>query len=113
MFISNRNYLLIGCHVLVGLALAVGIYFRLKGLGKSPLAIDEYYIASSVRNIFEHGLPQFDCGGYYTRGLLLQYLVAPLFKYGSNDELYFRLIIVISNILTIPAIYLLAKRISD
>ena len=59
MFINNRNYPLIGCYVLVGLALAVGIYFRLKGLGKSPLAIDEYYIASSVRNILEHGLPQF------------------------------------------------------
>src|SRR5919108_3006131 len=113
MFINNRNYLLIGCYVMVGLALAVGIYFRLKGLGKSPFGIDEYYIASSVRNILEHGLPQFDCGGYYTRGLLLQYLAAPLFKYGSNDELYFRLITVISNLLTIPALYLLGKRIAS
>jgi hypothetical protein len=113
MFINNRNYLLIGCHILMGLALTVGTYFRLKGLGKSPLAIDEYYIASSVRNIFEHGLPQFDCGGYYTRGLLLQYLVAPLFKYGSNDELYFRLITVISNLLTIPALYLLGQQIAN
>jgi hypothetical protein len=110
---TDRDYFVIGCHVLIGLALVAGTYFRLKGLGKSPFAVDEYYIASSVRNILEYGLPQFDCGGYYTRGLLLQYLVAPFFKYGSNDELYFRLIIVISNILTIPAIYLLAKRISD
>jgi hypothetical protein len=112
MFINNRNYLLIGCHILMGLALAVGIYFRLKGLGKSPLAIDEYFIATSVKNILEHGLPQFDCGGYYTRGLLLQYLAVPLFKYGSNDELYFRLITVISNLLTIPALYLLGQQIA-
>jgi 4-amino-4-deoxy-L-arabinose transferase-like glycosyltransferase len=109
---ASRDHSVTICYVLMGLALAAGTYFRLKGLAKSPFAIDEYYIASSVRNILEHGLPQFDCGGYYTRGLLLQYLAAPLFKYGSNDELYFRLITVISNLLTIPALYLLGKRIA-
>jgi hypothetical protein len=109
---TGRDYFIVVCYGLMGLALAVGTYFRLKGLGKSPFAFDEYYIASSVRNILEHGLPQFDCGGYYVRGLLIQYLVAPLFKYGSNDELYFRLITVISNLLAIPAIYLLGQRIA-
>src|SRR5919109_300710 len=109
---TGRDYFVTICYVLMGLALAAGTYFRLKGLAKSPFGIDEYYIASSVRNILQHGLPQFDCGGYYTRGLLLQYLVAPLFKYGSNDELYFRLITVISNLLAIPALYLLGQRIA-
>jgi hypothetical protein len=108
----GRNYFITSCYVLMGLALAVGTYCRMKGLGKSPFAIDEYYIATSVRNILEHGLPQFDCGGYYTRGVLLQYIVAPLFKYGSNDEFNFRLITVICNLLTVPGLYLLARRIS-
>src|SRR5437660_9255559 len=110
-YTGRNNFVTVG-YVLMGLALAAGTYFRLKGLAKSPFGIDEYYIASSVRNILEHGLPQFDCGGYYTRGLLLQYLAAPLFKYGSNDELYFRLITVISNLLTIPALYLLGRQIA-
>jgi hypothetical protein len=110
--IASRDHSVTICYVLMGLALAAGTYFRLKGLAKSPFAIDEYYIASSVRNILEHGLPQFNCGGYYPRGLLLQYLAAPLFKYGSNDELYFRLITVVFNLLTIPALYLLGKRIA-
>ena len=110
--IASRDYFVTVCRVLMGLGLAAGIYFRLKGLGKSPLAIDEYYIASSVRNILEHGLPQFDCGGYYTRGLLLQYMVAPFFKFGSNDEFYFRLITVTFNMATLPALYLLARHIA-
>ena len=33
------------------LTVLAGLYFRLKGLGKWPLAVDEYYIAQSVRNI--------------------------------------------------------------
>ena len=93
-------------------AITVGIYLRLKGLDKAPFTIDEYYIAASVQNILEKGVPEFGCGGYYTRGLFYQYILAPLFAYGSNDELYARLVTVVSNILTAPALYLLAKQIS-
>lgn len=109
---SSRDHFVTGWYVLTGLALLAGAYVRLKGLGKSPFAVDEYFIATSVKNILDHGLPQFACGGYYVRGILLQYLVAPFFKYGSSDEFYFRLITVICNVLTVPGLYLLARRIS-
>lgn len=109
---TDRDYFTTACYVVMLFAFVGGMYFRLKGLGKSPFAVDEYYIATSVRNILEHGLPQYDCGGFYVRGLLLQYLVVPFFKYGSNDEFYFRLITVIFNLLTVPGLYLLAKQVS-
>ncbi|PIE82885.1 MAG: hypothetical protein CSA09_04875 [Candidatus Contendobacter odensis] len=98
--------------VLVLLSIAFGIYFRLKGLGKSPFTVDEYYIASSIKNILEHGLPEFDCGGYYIRGLLLQYSAVPFFIYGGNDEYWLRFITVCSNLAALPAIFLLGKRIA-
>ncbi len=94
------------------LAIIAGVYLRLKGLDKAPFTIDEYYIATSVQNIIEKGIPEFNCGGYYTRGILYQYILSPLFAYGSNDELYARLVTVASNILTVPALYLLAKQLS-
>ncbi|MDX2505582.1 MAG: hypothetical protein QNL62_14045 [Gammaproteobacteria bacterium] len=93
-------------------AIIAGVYLRLKGLDKAPFTIDEYYIAASVQNILERGVPEFGCGGYYTRGLFYQYILAPLFACGSNDELYARLVTVASNLLTAPALYLLAKQIS-
>ena len=98
--------------VLTFSAIIAGVYLRLKGLDKAPFTIDEYYIAASVQNILERGVPEFGCGGYYTRGLFYQYILAPLFACGSNDELYARLITVASNLLTAPALYLLAKQIS-
>jgi len=92
------------------IALVAGVYFHFKGLGKAPLAIDEYYIAISVRNILKHGWPEYDCGGFYTRGVLLQYLIVPFFKYGSHDEYYARLVCVVFNLLALPGLFSLAYR---
>ena len=108
-YLSTENVFLLA---LTLCAAVVGIYLRLKGLDKAPFTIDEYYIATSVQNIIEKGVPEYDCGGYYMRGIIYQYLLAPFFTLGANDELYARLITVISNILTAPALYLLAKHIS-
>lgn len=99
-------------HLIMFLAIAVGIYVRIKGLGRWPLAVDEYYIAKSVKNILIHGLPQFECGGYYVRGLLYQYIAAPFLFFCSNDEFYLRIIPVFFNLLAIPPLYWLGKRLS-
>ena len=53
-----------------------GTFARLSGLGGRPLAVDEYYFTRSVGFVLETGLPEFPSGGYYTRGLLPQYLSA-------------------------------------
>ena len=56
----------------MALLVAAGVWFRINGLGKSPLAEDEYYLLAAIRNLLDHGVPAFECGGYYTRGLLLK-----------------------------------------
>ena len=99
---------------LLGIILSVilGFYFRLKGLGKWPFALDEYYIIRSVQNIFKYGLPQFDAGGYYPRGILYQYFIAFIWSFGLKAEFAARIIPVITNLLAFPALYKLSKKVS-
>lgn len=99
-------------YALTGLAVLAGIYVRFKGLGFSPLAIDEYYLATSVKNILEHGLPQLHGGGYYVRGIALQYMVAPLFLAGLDHGYAFRLVTVLFNLAALPAVFLLARHLA-
>ncbi|MBI9070036.1 MAG: glycosyltransferase family 39 protein [Melioribacteraceae bacterium] len=84
---------------------------RFNGLGKWSLAVDEFYITRSIENILEFGIPQFQSGGYYNRGIVYQYLTSLLMLGGIKAEFAVRLIPVLSNIAAIPAIYLLAKKI--
>jgi len=95
--------------MLTALLVLAGIYFRFKGLAVSALAIDEYYIVTSVNSILQHGLPQLHGGGYYNRGILVQYLATPLFMAGLSPEFAFRLITVLSNLAALPAVFLLAR----
>lgn len=111
LFYKNKlnfvlNILLIG-------SIIIGLIFRIKGLGKWPLAIDEYYIVKSVQNILSHGLPEFPNGGFYERGILYQYLTAGLFLLGIKIELAVRIIPVFTNIITIVPLYLFVKKISS
>ena len=99
--------------VIVFIAVIIGIYIRLKGLGTWSLALDEYYIVQSVENILKHGLPQFPNGGYYDRGILMQYLIAPLLSLGVKPELAGRILPLLSNLIAIPALYLIAKRVGN
>src|SRR3990167_3104002 len=82
---------------LISIAVIIGIYIRLKGLGTWPLALDEYYIIKSSENILKYGLPQFPNGGYYERGLIMQYLIAPLLALDIKPEFAGRIFSVVSN----------------
>ncbi|MGE5863138.1 MAG: hypothetical protein ACM31H_05145, partial [Nitrososphaerales archaeon] len=94
------------------LSLIAGLYFRLKGLDKWPFAVDEYYFTQSVTNIINNGLPEYDSGGYYVRGIVQQYITAFLLILGLKAELGSRLIPLAANLLAIPGLYLLAKKVS-
>jgi len=87
-----------------------GTLARFWNLGRWPLAIDEYYFAQSVQNLLHYGFPKFACGGYYVRGLLLQYASAGLQLTGMSAELAPRLIAAICTLVALPAAYQLGRR---
>jgi hypothetical protein len=89
----------------------IGLYGRFKGIGTWPLGVDEFYFSRSVDHILTSGLPQYPCGGYYTRGLLLQYLVAMLRVFGLSPEFAGRFISAVCSLAVLPAAYLLGKRV--
>jgi len=106
-YLFNSTSLLYLC---VFASLGLGLYYRVVGLGLWSLAADEYYIARSIQNIFSYGLPKFEYGGFYTRGLIYQYLSAP-FVFFTSPELGLRIVSVGANIATIFISFLLAKKI--
>ncbi len=87
-----------------------GVLARFWGLGKWPLAIDEYYFAQSVQNVLHSGIPAFPCGGLYIRGVLLQYAAALLQLAGLSAELAPRLLAALASLCTLPAVYLIGRR---
>jgi hypothetical protein len=94
----------------IGAALA-GLYGRFKGIGIWPLGVDEFYISRSIDNVLHSGLPKFPCGGYYTRGLLFQYLVAALRLGGGSPEFVGRFVAGMFSLAVLPAAYVLGKRV--
>jgi hypothetical protein len=96
--------------LLVLAAVVVGVVVRFTGLGYAPFAVDEYYLSRSVDSVLRGGLPAFDCGGYYTRGLILQYLIAGLRSLGMSAELAPRALSAVFSLAALPAAYLLGRR---
>jgi len=94
-------------------ALIVGVYGRFRGLGAAPLSVDEYYFVRSIDNVLRSGLPAYTCGGFYTRGLLLQYLAAGLRLAGFSPELAPRAVAALCSLFVLPAVYILGRRIAD
>lgn len=88
----------------------VGLWIRIKGLFIWPLALDEYFVARSVQNILQKGLPEFDAGGYYVRGLLYQYSSAFLSLIGLKVEYAIKVLPIIASVMAIPALFKIGKR---
>ncbi len=103
----------VAAYTIIFVSFVLGLWVRMKGLGTWPLAVDEYFIVKSVENIMKYGIPHFEAGGYYTRGLIYQYLTAGLFALGVKAEFAARFWPVMFNIITIPALYLLARKVSN
>jgi hypothetical protein len=91
-------------------ALLIGVYGRFKGIGTWPLGVDEFYLSRSVDHILHSGLPRFPCGGFYTRGLLFQYLVAAVRMTGFSPEFSGRFVAGMCSIAVLPAAYLIGRR---
>jgi hypothetical protein len=98
-------------YFVTAISVVIGLWARFHGLGDWSLSADEYYIARSVEDILRTGLPEFDCGGFYSRGILIQYVVAALQMTGMSAELSARLVAALASIVVLPAVYILGRRI--
>lgn len=96
--------------VLAIVAVVVGVFARLKSIGIAPLSYDEYFMAKSVRNIIDTGLPKFGSSGFYLRGILVNFISAGLTGIGLSPETALRLLPALANIAAIPALFLLARK---
>jgi hypothetical protein len=86
-------------------AITLGVYARLDAFGSRQLAVDEYYFITSVRAILQRLLPELPGGGYYVRGLLVQYITAGcILVFGDNGVAY-RLPSVIFSMGTVALMY--------
>lgn len=98
--------------IVLVVSILAGLIIRLKGLGKWSLALDEFYTVKSAENILKYGVPMWDSGGFYMRGILIKYITAFVLLIGFEPEFGARFITVIANMLAIPPLYILAKKIS-
>lgn len=99
-----RNYV-----VFAAIAFVAGAFFRFWDLHGAPLAVDEYFFGTSILNIVERGLPEFACGGFYTRGVLIQYLSVPLVHLGASLEFATRFWPAVASLLSIVAVWKIGR----
>ncbi len=99
-----------GTLVLLLITAGLGLYARFVDLGIRPLAVDEYYFITSVRAVHETGLPRLEGGGFYTRGLLPQYITAAFMALLGDGGLAHRLPATLFNLGAIAAAYVYARR---
>ena len=100
-----------GCLLLVLIAaLAAGLYGRFAGLGLWAFGVDEFYISRSIDNILRTGLPKFSCGGFYTRGIAYQYVVALVRQSSVSPEFAGRVVSAVWSLVGLPAAYLIGRR---
>jgi hypothetical protein len=91
-------------------ALAMGLYGRFAGLGLWAFGVDEFYISRSIDHVLKTGLPKFLCGGYYTRGLAYQYVVALVRHWSVSPEFAGRVVSAVWSLVGLPAAYLIGRR---
>jgi hypothetical protein len=99
----------------IGLTISIlfGFLIRINGIGNTPLAVDEYYFVKAVENILKHGLPEYDSGGYYTRGVLFQYILAFVsLIWHTKVEFSYRLLTILFNFLAFPVVFKLSRKIA-
>jgi len=91
------------------LAMVWGLFGRFNGLGSRPWAVDEYFSGTAERYVLDKGVPEFSTGGYYMRGLPLQYLQAGSVLLFGDNEFAHRLPAALFGVLTLVFVFLYAR----
>jgi hypothetical protein len=106
---AQRPYLLYAFVGILLLAMLWGLFVRFDGLGSRPLAVDEYFTVTSVQSVVEKGIPEFPTGGYYMRGLPLQYLQAASVLLFGDNEFAHRLPAALFGVVTLVIVFFYAR----
>jgi hypothetical protein len=96
--------------VLPILLFALALLIRAPGLGKWCLTVDEFYFYRAVSFIMEKGVPEFPGGGYYTRGIALQYLTALPVSLIEDRETAVRIVPLASGALMVPLFFVFCRK---
>jgi 4-amino-4-deoxy-L-arabinose transferase-like glycosyltransferase len=106
---ARRPYSLYAFVGILLLAMVWGVFVRFDGLGSRPLAVDEYFTVTSVQYVVEKGVPEFPTGGYYVRGLPLQYLQAASVLLFGDNEFAHRLPAALFGVVTLVVVFFYAR----
>ena len=98
--------------IVVMLAMAVGLFLRLRHLGHLGLVVDEGFQALAVQGILHHrGVPLLASGEVYLRSPLFLYIQAGFAAVLGETAFALRLPAVLFGVLCIPAAYFLGKEV--
>ncbi len=96
--------------IAIALAVAAGIWLRLRHLGTLGLTGDEGHQALAVKGVLAHGFPLVPSGRLYTRGLPLIYLQSASSLLFGLNELALRLPSVLFNLGAVVVTWVLGRR---
>lgn len=87
----------------------IGAYLRINGVSELPFSVDEYYLTKSTLSILQNGFPDFIYNGYYTRGLLQQYISAVFILIFDDLKFSMRLLPILAGLATALGTYKVTK----
>jgi len=96
--------------LLVGVT-ALGFWFRWLYTRDVSFFVDEYLTARAAGRILAQGLPLLPSGNFYSHGLLLSYLAAPLVGLGIREEWLLRLPVLLLSTASVPLTWWFGRRI--
>ena len=107
----SKTHIRVSVTLLLAAILAVGFWVRVSHLEDLGLVIDEGVEILAVEGILKHGLPKFDSGLIYRRGLPFLYIQAASAKIFGLNEFSLRFPAVLFGVASIAATFFLAKNV--
>lgn len=90
---------------------AAGFWLRWRYAYDVPFFVDEYLQVRAAQRVVEQGVPLLPSGNFYSHGLLVSYLVAPLAALDVRALWLLRLPVLIMSTAAIPLAYVTGRRI--
>jgi len=90
---------------------AAGFWLRWLYVRDVSFFVDEYLTVRAAGRILAQGIPLLPSGNFYSHGLLVSYLVAPLLGLGATEQWLLRLPVLLLSTAAIPLLYWTGRRI--